>query len=189
MNKNYAISAALSVLISAAGPFTPALANDLPRWSNNVITVSDQTHSRTPNGQAVHNIPQAVENYNLQQTYFHFVYTQQPCSQVSGPCWTVNEVNTPDYFAGRAKFTSKDGQMTACTIEMNSAYGSSVHVIMHEMFHCFGYADTEDHDNDHQHSDDPASIVSIVNNGVVALTDKDLAFLALAAPVSGQDSI
>lgn len=189
MKKNYAISAAFSVLISATGAMIPALANESPRWSENIIAVSDQTQHNTSNGQPVHNISQAVDNYNAQQTYFRFVYTQKPCSQVPGPCWTVNEVNTSDYFAGRATFSSKDGQMTGCTIEMNSHYGSSVHVIMHEMFHCFGYADVEGHDNDHQHSDDPTSIVSVVNNGVVRLTEQDLAFLAMVAPTQTQETL
>lgn len=176
------VLAAFATLVSATG-FTPI--TGLPTWADSNITISDQTLSRTPDGQPLHQVEAAVENFNAQQDVFDFTYTTAPCDEVEGICWSVIESTSDDYYAGLATFDATDwsgiGQMYYCKIDLNSTYGSSVHVIMHEMFHCFGYQGNGSKE-DKWHSSDTDSIVSVVNHGGVRLSQSDVQFLHKVDP-------
>lgn len=176
------LSMAASMMVVGTGYTFP---QGNPQWADDNIVVSDQTYSRHLNGTPVHEVRKAVEEFNDQQDSFNLEYTTAPCDQVKGICWTIDESRTTNWYVGLATFDatdwSADGQMYYCHIDMNSTYESSVHVIMHEMFHCFGYRNSGGTD-DRWHSTDPDSIISVANNGNTELSENDKRFLKAVMP-------
>lgn len=159
------------ILANLTGASAP-LDNVPAVWEETTMTVSDQTH-----GKFSEQIRAAVSEYNSQQDSFDYLYSTEPCREGDVTCWTVTETHEEDFYAGRATFVQNENRVLSCDIELNSYYGATTHVVMHEMFHCLGYKDMQGTDEDFLHSDDPFSIISVVNNDLTELTDDDIAYM------------